>query len=107
MHDLPTYLQTILENKLLPEHAHLLAKQTLEQWDHGIVPTPDTLKKLKRFSTLVFPPCNKSKNDGSCGWLRKYGEGHGIEIPPIGQKAMCSFRGMQVRCPGYLKRFSR
>jgi hypothetical protein len=101
MHDeLAIHLEGIIENTNLPEPVRVLAQQTLEQWDQGIIPSSKVLKQLS-VNSAPPKPCSRAKYDGSCGWLRKNGKDFKLSVPPLGEPAKCCFVGVSHKCPGY------
>jgi hypothetical protein len=100
MNEFEQYLIDIVENPKYSEATHVLANITLEQWRQGITPSGKTLEILSK-STTPAPPCSRVQYDGSCGWLRKYGAGYKLFVPPVGQRAICSFQDVFDKCPGY------
>jgi hypothetical protein len=95
-----TYLSDLVGNQTLPADIRQLAAQTLEEWNQGVVPAQRTLKRLSHAQN-ESGACRKLERDGACGWLRKHGRGHGLQVPPVGTRAMCSFRGSFASCPGF------
>ncbi len=83
------------------EKVRQLAGELLEIHKQGIVPSSKQLEKLSMMQ-MPAPECARLDRDGGCAWLRKYGKGHGLPVPPIGEIAMCPFRvGNFQKCPGY------
>lgn len=100
--DLTTYLTDIAKNENFPQYIRDLALKSLQQWKRNVIPDPNNLKKLSKF-IQPLPPCSRPKQDGSCSWLRQYGEGNNLAVPPLGERTYCCFRATQFNCPGYKK----
>lgn len=82
-----------------------LVKSAREQWDSGIIPHSKLIARIGRIRKARSPtPCARIELDGSCGWLRKYGSGYNLPVPPQGEPAKCFFGSLQPRCPGYKTR---
>lgn len=102
MDALATDLQDVLDDPKASDEAKAHAKAMLERWNQGIIPSGGDLKTLAKL-TEKDPDCVRMEHDGACGWLRKYGKSYDLSVPPVGQKAMCLFRGCFSQCPGYKK----
>lgn len=102
MTDFADRLGEIIRNGALPEHVREKAKLTLDQWNQGITPSQKTLDFLAQ-ETVPPSDCARILHDGSCVWLRKYGEGYNLSVPPRGERAMCTFTESFTSCPGYKK----
>jgi len=100
MTEFEQYLIDIIEDPKHSEATHALANVTLEQWRQGITPGGKTLEILKK-AAIPAPPCSRIQHDGSCFWLRKYGAGYKLLVPPVGERAHCSFQDVFDKCPGY------
>jgi hypothetical protein len=100
--NLTEHLMEVIQNKDFSESTRILAQQTLVQWNQGIVPSPKTLNKIRKEST-VPQPCARPEYTGSCEWLRKYGAGYKLTVPPVGEPAICCFKTLPHKCPGYRK----
>ena len=100
--DFGQYLADLADrDDLHPDHLALV-QATQEQWSNGVVPGSKTLQLLGRMTRPSSPtPCGRLQLDGSCGWVRKYGKGYDLPVPPQGEKAMCLFGANMPNCPGY------
>jgi hypothetical protein len=97
---LATNLEEIIKNTQLPEPLRVLAKETLTQWDQGIIPSRKVLKQLS-VGAMPPKPCSRPDYDGSCVWLRKNGKELNLPVAPVGEPAKCCFVGTFHKCPGY------
>jgi len=99
---LTEYLERVISNTTLPQSVKDDAQKILGKWNNGIIPSPKTLDKLAK-SILPPNPCVRIQPNGACAWLRKYGEGYKLPVPPTGEPAICCYNDSFTKCPGYKK----
>jgi len=97
---LQDYLSTIIGDPTVPERDRALAQQALSQWERGIIPAEQTLRKLSKVLEKQ-PPCSRLLYDGACGWIRAHGAAHELPVPPQGERALCPYLQAFSQCPGY------
>jgi hypothetical protein len=93
-------LNNIILDDSIDQRLRNLAKDTLSQWLNGIIPSPKTLRTLRKAAQKPLP-CTRVQHNGGCGWLRKHGKLHNLPVPPVGEPARCLFGNEQHKCPGY------
>lgn len=92
----------IISNPRYSDDIVTLARSTLEKWYRGITPSLATIRKLNEAGSRA-PDCAHLQQDGACAWIRKYGKGHDLPVPPTGERAKCVFPTCMHKCPGYRK----
>lgn len=96
------HVREIAQNVALPEPLRALAVQVVTNWQQGISPSKQQLQKLSAITALTtVVPCTRMADDGACEFLRRHGKGHGLPVPPIGERALCVFPNAWNKCPGY------
>ena len=100
--DMDEWLGEILARRDLSKRQRRMATEIQDQMAVGALPNMARVRALQR-ALQPAPDCARMGEDGSCGWLRRYGERSGMPVPPVGQKAMCPWTTLNLRtkCAGY------